>query len=84
MKIDEIINIIHHHATMSNATEHLANALFLVNMLKMLKDGGVYVWADTGFEYKRDGNKLVCNKKALKMMTKITGGRASSILKLVS
>lgn len=71
-----------HTHTMSNAQQHLANALFLVNTLKMLKEGGVYVLADTGLQYKREGNKLVCNKKAFKLMTKITGGRASSILKL--
>jgi len=67
---------------MSNAQEHVANTVFLVNMLLSLKDGGVFVWKDTGFMYKREGKKLVCNEKALKKMTKITGGRASSILKL--
>ena len=68
---------------MSNAMEHIANALFLVNMLKSLNHGGVYVWIDKGFQYKREGDKLLCNKKAFKCMLKITGGLTSSILKCV-
>lgn len=63
--------------------EHIANALFLVNMLKSLNQGGVFVWADKGFQYKREGEKLLCNKKALFFMLKITGGLTSSILKCV-
>ena len=66
---------------MSNTQEHIVNALFIVNMLKSLNHGGVYIWIDTGFQYKREGDKLLCYKKAFKGMMKITGGLASSILK---
>jgi hypothetical protein len=67
---------------MSNPYEHLANTIFLVNMLRSLKEGGVYVWIDTGFQYKRKGKKLLCNLKAFTCMLTITGGRTTSILQI--
>ena len=66
--------------TMSNPNEHLMNSLHFVNTAKMLKEDGMYVWIDTGFRYKRKGNKMLCNKKAFTAMSKITGGLAKSIL----
>ena len=67
---------------MSNAHEHLANSLHFVNTVKMLKEGGVYVWIDTGYQYKRKGNKVLCNLKAFTAMGIITGGLTMSLLQI--
>ena len=56
------------------------NSLHLVKTASMLKEDGIYIWIDTGFQYKRKGKKLLCNKKAFTAMSKITGGLAKSIL----
>ena len=67
---------------MSNPNERLANALHFVQTVKMLNENGVYVWIDTGFQYKRRGNKVLCNKEAFDTMIEITGGLTKNLLQL--
>jgi len=39
------------------------NQVFFTNLLKTLKEGGTWVWAETGYQYTKKGDHLCTNNK---------------------
>jgi|TARA_R100000306_G_C4354331_1_gene131836 hypothetical protein len=48
-----------------------ANELWLTNVYNNLKEGGVWIWKDELMLFKREGKKLLCDKKSYNKVSEI-------------
>ena len=48
-----------------------ANEVWLTNVHNNLKEGGVWIWKDELMLFKREGKKLLCDKKSYNKVSEI-------------